>query len=76
MIFSGFLPENMEKCRKKVKNDEKGSYIAEKSHNCWKIREIILFGFFQEGMEKCRKKWKMMKKGAPVLLKKAKIDEK
>ena len=30
IIFFGFFQENMEKCRKKVKNDEKGSYIAKK----------------------------------------------
>ena len=70
-IFSG----KYGKMSKKVKNDEKGSYIAEKGQNWWKIRKIMFFGFFQEDMEKCRRKWKMMKKGH-VVLKKAKIDDK
>ena len=58
------------KMSKKVKNDGKGSYIAEKGLNWWKMRKIIFFEFFPENMEKCRKKWKMMKKGH-ILLKKA-----
>ena len=32
-IFFGFVQKIVEKCRKKVKNNEKGSYIAEKGHN-------------------------------------------
>ena len=32
-IFFGFLRENMEKMSKKVKNDERGSGIAEKGPN-------------------------------------------
>ena len=67
--------KNMEKYRKKWKNDEKGSDIAEKGPNWWKMRKIIFFGFIHQNMEKQRKKWRMMKKGH-VLLKKAQIDEK
>ena len=59
---------------KKVKNDEKGSDIAEKGPNWWKMKKIMFVGFFQENMEKCLKKWKMMKKGK-ILMKKVKIDE-
>ena len=33
IIFFGFFQESMEKCRKIVKNDETGSYIAEKGPN-------------------------------------------
>ena len=67
-IFSG----KYGKMSKKVRNDEKGSCIAEKGQNWWKMRKKIFFGFFQENMEKCRKKRKIMKKGH-ILLKKVKI---
>ena len=73
-IFSIFSGKDG-KMSKKVKNDEKGSYIAEGGQNWWKIRKMIFFGFLRENKEKCRKKWTMMKKGH-VLLKEAKIDEK
>ena len=74
-IFFWIFSAKYVKISKQVKNDEKGSYIAEKGQNWWKIRKLIFFGFFEENMEKCRKKRKMMKKGH-VLLKKGKIDEK
>ena len=43
---------------KKVKNDEKGSCIAEKGQNWWKIRKIIFFGFFSGKYGKMSKKVK------------------
>ena len=63
IFLFGFVQENM-------KNDEKGSDIAEKGPNWWKMKKIIFVGFFQENMEQCRKKRKMMKQGH-ILLKKA-----
>ena len=51
IIFFGFLHENM-------KNDEKGSDIAEKGPNWWQMRKIIFFGFINENMEKTKKKVK------------------
>ena len=43
---------------KRVKNDEKGSDVAEKGPNWWKMRKNIFFGFIHENMEKQRKKVK------------------
>ena len=55
MHFSG----KYGKMSKKVKNDEKGSDIAAKGPNWWKMKKIICFGFLHENMEKCQKseKW-------------------
>ena len=50
-----------EKIYKRVKNDEKGSDVAEKGPNWWKMRKIIFFGFIHENMknkEKSEKWWK------------------
>ena len=57
-IFFRKIWKNVEK----IENDEKGSCIAEKGQNWWKIRKIIFFGFFSGKYRKmsknCEKWWK------------------
>ena len=60
---------------KKVENNEKKSYIAEKGQNWWKIRKRIFFGFFSGKYGKMSTKVKNDEK-SHILLKRAKIDEK
>ena len=60
---------------KKVKNDEKGSYIAEKGQNWWKIRKIIFYRFCSGKYKKMSKKVKNDEKGS-CIAEKGQIDEK
>ena len=54
------------KMSKKVKNNEKVSYIAENGHNWWTIRKIIFFGFFLGKYGKMSKKVNNDEKGSYI----------
>ena len=51
---------------KKVKNDEKGSDIAEKGLNWWKMKKIIFVGFFSGKYGTMSKKVKNDEKGSDI----------
>ena len=61
-IFSG----KYGKMSQKVKNDEKGSDIAEKGLNWWKMKKIIFVGFFQFQYGTMSKKVKNDEKGSYI----------
>ena len=47
IIFCGFFSEKNRKMSKKVKNDENGSYIAEKGQIDEKRKKLYFLDFFQ-----------------------------
>ena len=63
---TGFCPGKYGKMSKKVKNNEKGSYIAEKGQSWWKIGKRIFFGFFSGKYGKMSKKVKNDEKGSYI----------
>ena len=54
----GFLSEKYGKMSKKLKNDEHGSDIVEKSQNWWKIKKKTFCGFLSEKYGKMSQKVK------------------
>ena len=74
IIFFEFFSVKYGKMWKKVENDEKGSYIAEKGPIDQKWKNNI-FWIFSGKYGKMSKKLKMMKKGH-MMLQKAQIDKK
>ena len=68
-------PGKYGKMLKKVKNDEKRPYIAEKGPNWWKTKKTIFFLFFSGKYGKMSKKVKNDEKGS-YIAEKGQIDEK
>ena len=66
IIFVGFFSGKYGKMSKKVKNDEKGSDIAEKGPSWWKMKKIIFVGFFSGQHGTMSKKVKNDEKGSDI----------